>query len=180
MKMTYDKFFGFFIVRSVCFMRCRMERLRWRRCIRGRTEPRACYVTSARTSPNSRNNTFQWKRQTPPLFRTNAPQGQTGNPTSNDVKWAQGAGPHNSNSSSWLGVWTCRLLAFTWGWRAKLDVLVWRSLRQTMGLLALMDSLIDTYCWSMSRQDVFWWHIVFIDLLALIHLFQVTVYGVIL
>ncbi|XP_043992943.1 ankyrin repeat domain-containing protein 1 isoform X1 [Gambusia affinis] len=31
---------------------CRMEKLQWRRCIHGRTEPRACCVTSTRRSPD--------------------------------------------------------------------------------------------------------------------------------
>lgn len=40
------------------FSTCRMEKLHWRRCIHGRTEPRASCVTSARETPTSRACTF--------------------------------------------------------------------------------------------------------------------------
>lgn len=40
------------------FSACRMEKLHWRRCIHGRTEPRASCATSARKTPTSRACTF--------------------------------------------------------------------------------------------------------------------------
>lgn len=176
-----------------CFSPCRMGKLRWRRCTRGRMEPRASCATSARRSRISR---ISRSRHTDTEQRDRAHPGKvsqrrmlfsslTCSPT--DIMktgWWCYLVPYLLLQELW-GRFTFDLLSFfrihfphdmnasrVWSPRRPVWMYLWSKMWTLIGmmsLLALIDSLIAKCCWTMCRwqyrDELFLlsWHFSFIN-----------------